>query len=151
MGILDHLNDLARESGESAVEFYPGTHRPIVRHPNRAEPKKPDPSRWDSHSVMLRVGGEPREFFTIGNLAQALDRKPNTIRMWERKGWIPKATYRKPGQTENGVRRLYTRAQIEGLLRIATEEGLMKGENCSVTATNFTERAFALFKELMGK
>lgn len=71
----------------------------------------------------LKVNGVERDFFTVGELAKALGRKPVTIRMWELNGWIPKARYRTappkaetiPGKTPKG-RRLYSIEQVEFLL-----------------------------------
>lgn len=71
----------------------------------------------------FRVNGEDRQFFSVGELAKCLNRKPVTIRMWEQKGWIPKATYRTPtpkgqqipGKTLKG-RRLYSLEQVEFLM-----------------------------------
>ena len=71
----------------------------------------------------FKVGGEDRIFFTIGELGKALDRKPVTIRMWESRGWIPKATYRTPKPRGNQIpdkslqgRRLYSLEQVEFLM-----------------------------------
>ena len=71
----------------------------------------------------LKVNGVEREFFTVGEMAKALGRKPVTIRMWELNGWIPKARYRTappksetiPGKPPRG-RRLYSIEQVEFLL-----------------------------------
>ena len=71
---------------------------------------------------VYRVGGELRTFYPIGELAKVLGRKPVTIRMWERNGWIPQANYRTPpprGEQLSGEpkgRRLYSREQVEFLL-----------------------------------
>lgn len=70
-----------------------------------------------------RVNGEDVQMFTIGQLSLALNKKPVTIRMWESRGWIPKATYRTPppknvqlpDKSTKG-RRLYSRSQVEFLL-----------------------------------
>jgi hypothetical protein len=74
-------------------------------------------------SKTMIVNGVVRQFFTVGEVAKALGRKPGTIRMWELKGWIPKAKYRTqppkkeqiPGKPLKG-RRLYTLEQVEFLL-----------------------------------
>lgn len=66
------------------------------------------------------ISGSKVQLYTVGQVAKALGRKPGTIRMWELKGWIPKATYRSPapkaetlkGKTPKG-RRLYSQAQVE--------------------------------------
>lgn len=69
-----------------------------------------------------KINGIDTEMFTIGELCKAIGRKPVTVRMWESKGWIPKANYRTPppqgeqvpGKAVKG-RRLYTRSQVEFL------------------------------------
>lgn len=65
------------------------------------------------------VGGVPKRFYTIGALAQALNRKPVTIRSWESKGWIPPASFRTPPPKSSQLperpskgRRLYSESQI---------------------------------------
>lgn len=69
------------------------------------------------------INGETKVFFTIGELAKALGRRPVTIRMWESRGWLPKATYRTP--KPKGVqipdksvqgRRLYSLEQVTFLV-----------------------------------
>lgn len=131
---------------ESIKEYYPGSRHPVVR--GQTAERVNDTEAWDAKPRTLKVGGVDREFFTIGNLAKALGRKPVTIRAWERAGVIPKPTFRKPSDDPRGTRRLYTRAQVEGLVRIAEEEGLMKGDYRPVSNTDFTRRVIALFREL---
>jgi len=132
---------------ESIKEYYPGSRHPIVTGPQTAE-RVNDPAKWDARPRVLKIGGVEREFFTIGHLAKALNRKPVTIRGWERDGVIPKSTFRKPSEDPRGTRRLYTRAQVEGILRIADEEGLMRGDYRPISDTDFTRRVIALFREL---
>lgn len=98
--------------------------------------------------VELTLRGVLTRFYTVGVLADALERKPPAVRKWERLGYIPETPYRSPGRTKNGQRRLYTRAQIEGLVELAREEGLVGESNRNVSATAFPARAAALFKEL---
>lgn len=69
---------------------------------------------------LYRIKGVDVELFSIGDLACLLGKRPVTVRMWESKGWIPKANWRSPtpkGQQIPGRevkgRRLYTRAQVE--------------------------------------
>lgn len=133
---------------ESIKEFYPGSRHPVVRGGGQTAERVNDVEAWDAKPRTLKVGGVDREFFTIGNLAKALGRKPVTIRAWERAGVIPKPTFRKPSDDPRGTRRLYTRGQVEGMLRIAEEEGLMKGDYRPVSNTDFTRRVIALFREL---
>lgn len=149
---MGYLDDLKAESGETLQEFYPGSRKPIIRHPNRHRDAddRPDPDRWDAKPRLHAVRGVMTELFTVGQLAQALGRRPGTIRTWERNKVIPNATIQLPGRDQDvrGKRRLYTRAQIEGLVKIAGEEGLLGGDNTSIKATDFTKRAFDLFRAL---
>jgi len=100
---------------------WPGTRPPK----NRTEGAKrgPKPSSGmpeDVRPKTFRIKGEDVELFSIGDLACLLQKKPVTIRMWESKGWIPKANWRSaapkgeqiPGKPVKG-RRLYTRPQVE--------------------------------------
>ena len=131
-----------------AQEYYPGSSR--QRHVNRVPSSTlVEQDAWDRSPRRFKVGGVEQEFFTVGALAEALGRKSATIRKWEREGIIPRATFRQPSDDPRGVRRLYSRAQVEGIVRLANEEGLMN-PNVQVTLskTNFTERVTELFKEL---
>lgn len=149
---MGYLEDLLEQAGEPTLEFFPGSRKPLVRHPNRNrdEPAPIDPDSWDAKPRIHKIGGVETELFTVGQLAQALGRRPNTIRTWERNKVIPNATVQIPGRhgDTRGKRRLYTRAQIEGLIKIAEEEGLLEGDNRSIGATDFTRRAFDLFRSL---
>jgi hypothetical protein len=137
-------------------QFYPGSTRPLVRHRNRlnteAARKAADPAAWDAKPRKYKVGGEETEFFTVGQLAQALGRQPVTIRKWEREGVIPKATYQSPGKDGDvrGRRRLYTREQVEGIVRIAVEEGVLVSHQKDLKDTDFTKRVVGLFEALVG-
>lgn len=77
---------------------------------------------WDKHPIMKTLGGKEVEVFTIGALADALEKKIVTIRLWEKKGYIPIAPYRLRSKQLNGKKvngnRVYTRELIE----IAIEE-----------------------------
>jgi hypothetical protein len=73
-----------------------------------------------------------------------------TIRKWEREGIIPKSTFQSPGRDDDvrGRRRLYTREQVEGIVRIAHEEGVLVSHQKPIKGTNFTARVIDLFKRL---
>lgn len=133
-----------------AQEYFPGSTRPIVRHQNRPEEKTHKThidGDWDDKPRIYVVNGEKREFFTVGHLAVALQRRPVTIRKWEKEGWVPKPTFRVPSADPRGARRLYTREQVEGMIRIAAEEGILLTHQKPIQTTNFTARVIALFKE----
>lgn len=96
------------------------------------------------------IKGKPVELFGIGQVAEALNREPVTIRSWERKGFIPRATFSKPGanQDPRGRRRLWSRAQVEALVRIAQEEGILSDTHKQVTRTQFARKVLDAFKEI---
>ncbi|MGW0626208.1 MerR family transcriptional regulator [Streptomyces sp. NPDC002758] len=151
--IADTIDKAFAEIGE---QFYPGSTRPLVRHRNRlnteAAPSAADPGAWDAKPRKYVVAGVETEFFTVGDLAKALGRQPVTIRKWEREGVIPKSTYQSPGKGGDvrGRRRLYTRQQVEGMVRIAYEEGVLVSHQKPIKGTRFTERVIDLFKVLAG-
>jgi hypothetical protein len=135
--ILDMLGDLPDFPGKT-----PPRNRPD-------SPKRPvAEDRYNgARSKVFRVNGEDREFYTVGEVARALQRKPITVRMWEHKGWIPKANYRTPppqgeqlpGKEAKG-RRLYSREQLDFLLdaldrfRLDSKEADWNGFRKYVTA-----------------
>jgi len=68
------------------------------------------------------INGVETELFTIGELADQLDRQRQTIRKWEREGIIPAATFR----SKSG-RRLYTRKQINAIVDTVNAFELKQG------------------------
>lgn len=149
---MSRLDELAGEFEDIAQEFFPGSKRPVIRHANRQAEKpvhKPAVSGdWDDKPRLVTIKGEKTECFTVGHLARALDRMPGTIRKWEREGVIPKPTFRTRSDDPRGTRRLYTRAQVEGIVRIAAEEGVLVSHQKAIKDTRFTERVIALFMAL---
>lgn len=101
--------------------------RPLANQPTNTFTTS-TPHAWDAKPLKYMMGGEQREFFTIGHLAKALGYSVQSIRAWENKGLMPKSPFRSPkpvremlpGRTKG--KRLWTREQIEGILRIAGEE-----------------------------
>ena len=75
------------------------------------------------------MNGVETEVFTIGALAQALEKTIVTIRLWERKGYIPRAPYRLRSKTlrgqKTGGNRVYTRALIESAIEEFNRRGLL--------------------------
>lgn len=149
-----HWDDEFAKIRDEAPEFYPGSSKAIVRHPNRSAPHPKrrgtgvDPE-WDANPRIYPTPEGPTEFFTLGQLARALGRQSVTIRKWEREGIIPKAQYQVPGRNNDprGRRRLYTRKQVEGIVRIAEEEGLFANTRKPFEETRFRERVLDLFKQ----
>lgn len=102
---------------------------------------------WDQHPYVLPVQDQDREFFTIRHLAEAVHRAPGTIRFWESKQLFPKPTFTLRGADPRARRRLYTRVQIEGVIEIARDEGLLSDGRRYLKQTRFTERCFEHFKD----
>ena len=96
---------------------------------------------------IFTVRGRDVEFFTIGQVAMALNRTPSAIRSWEDNGVIPAAQYYTPSDDVRGKRRLWTKAQAEGMVQIAYEEGILEDTWKPISKTNFTARVTKLFEE----
>ncbi|MER5754315.1 MerR family transcriptional regulator [Streptomyces sp. NPDC002088] len=146
----DSIDEAFAEIGQ---QYYPGSTKPIVRHQNRSPlhtKAATSVADWDAKPRKGVVAGVETEFFTVGDLAKALGRQPVTIRKWEREGVIPKSTYQSPGKDGDprGRRRLYTREQVEGIVRIAHEEGVLVSHQKHIKDTQFSARVIDLFKRL---
>lgn len=108
---------------------YPGGKAP--RRPGVPKKAKALDESWDKNPTVKYVKGVATEFFTIGDLAKAINRLPVTIRSWESKGRLPLSRYRTQapeshpieGKTPMG-RRLYTRHQIEVVIAAAEKAGV---------------------------
>lgn len=144
----DRIDELFGDLDED--RYYPGSRHKIPDSPPPPPRRAVDPGAWDEHPIIRTVRGERMEFFSIGMVAKALGRSAATLRDWEGKGVIPKARYRTNSSDPKKARRLYTRAQVEGLVKLAREEGLMKGDRRPIPPT-FTDKVLALFKSLENK
>jgi hypothetical protein len=84
---------------------------------------------WDENPTIKLVKGVETELFTISSLAQALEKQVVTIRLWEKKGYIPGAPYRLRSKSLNGNKvsgnRVYTRALIEITIEEFKKRGLL--------------------------
>lgn len=132
----------------------PGKRPPAVGSP---PPRERELEDWDARPLVKPVHGKDVEFFTVGQLATALGVKPGTLRSWEQKGWVPFPPYRTqaprwaglPNKKQQG-RRLWTRAQVAGIVRIAREERVIDStwqERRNVNMTRFRDRVVALYEE----
>jgi len=112
--------------------FYPGSKK---KRRESALPKTVDrvsTQQWDAKpQVKTLPNGNDVELFTVGALAQALGRPFVSIRVWNEKGYLPKAPYRLPtkknihGEDHKG-RRLYSRAMIETAVQLFIKAGLLE-------------------------
>lgn len=136
------------ESNDPFIKFFPGSTTPLDVDSQRITQYEYS-SQWDLKPYIFTVRGKEMEFFPIGALALALGgRSPNTLRAWEKDGTLPKSVFTKPSHDPRGRRRMYTRAMVEGLVRIAKEEGIfLPDKGRKLSDTSFTVRAAELFKE----
>ena len=112
------------------LEYLPGSKRKRRDlDPKVSRRKSGETNGWDENPIIKTLGGKETEVFTIGALAQALEKTIVTIRMWERKGYIPRAPYRLRSKTLNGQKtggnRVYTRALIESTIEEFSKRGLL--------------------------
>jgi hypothetical protein len=77
---------------------------------------------WDESPIIKTLKGKEVEVFTIGALAQALEKEIVTIRLWEKKGYIPGAPYRLRSKSLNGKKVMGNRVYTRELIEIAIEE-----------------------------
>lgn len=108
------------------LDVFFGDH-PRAQYPSKLPPRREQEVEKsvldDLKSREYLVDGVPMKFYTIGELAKAVNRAPVTIRSWEAKGWLPAATFRAPpprsqqipGKPSMGAR-LYSGNQIEFLI-----------------------------------
>lgn len=128
---------------------YPGS--TTVRRSARPKPP-PEPQealKWDrspiTRQVVLAGKKVTVEFFHIRALAEALGKESVTIRKWMLYRWLPEARFRDrdqilpDGKVRHG-KRLWTRAQIEAIVAIAKEEGLLDTARPDVKGSKFTDR-----------
>jgi hypothetical protein len=118
------------EAAFADLEYLPGSKRKRRDlDPKVSRRKSGESNGWDENPIIKTLGGKETEVFTIGALAHALEKTIVTIRMWERKGYIPRAPYRLRSKTLNGQKtggnRVYTRALIESAIEEFSKRGLL--------------------------
>jgi hypothetical protein len=126
------------------AEFYPGS----LQRVNSAASGNETIPEWRKRSRKFTIAGVEQEFFGTKELAEALNRTSITIRDWERQGKIPKATFVRPGKDARGKRRLYSLAQVEGIVKIAAEEGILDPTHKRPVTPDFSRKVLSLFREL---
>jgi hypothetical protein len=93
--------------------------------------------------------GDVVRLYEIGAIAAGTGKKSTAIRKWIEKGVIPDSTFRTRsiyGTLGDAGRRLWTREQIEAIVRIGREEGVIgTGRVRRMADTNFVERIRALW------
>jgi hypothetical protein len=118
------------EAAFADLEYIPGSKKKRREiDPKVSRRKSGESNGWDSNPIIKTLAGKETQVFTIGALAQALEKTIVTIRLWERKGFIPRAPYRLRSKTVKGQKtggnRVYTRALIESAVEEFNRRGLI--------------------------
>jgi len=125
-------------------DFYPGSKTPVKDYTREKYGPPPETDLLPDPAVQA----DGTDYWTLGALALLLERSVVTLRRWEVNGDLPRTPWRLAARTTHGMQRLYTRAMLEGLAKIAYEEGLIANTRRKLSTTNFRKRAHDLFKEL---
>ena len=137
------------EAAFADLEYVPGSKRKRREpDPKVSRRKNGESNGWDANPIIKTLGGQESEVFTIGALAQALEKTIVTIRSWERKGYIPRAPYRLRAKTlggkKTGGNRVYTRALIESAVDEFSRRGLLG--SARIEWNNYDDLTEALVK-----
>lgn len=99
--------------------------------------------------MKIKYGKKELVVYSLGVLAEALGRVSRTIRQWEISGVIPD-TFRVPLNNEAlGSMRVYTKEQIEIIVRNAEKHQIQKGK--SIASTKFVEDVHREMAEYFAK
>jgi hypothetical protein len=118
------------EAAFADLEYVPGSKQKRREpDPKVSRRKVGESNGWDANPIIKTLGGKETEVFTIGAVALALEKTIVTVRLWERKGYIPRAPYRLRSKTlggkKTGGNRVYTRALIESAIDEFNRRGLL--------------------------
>jgi hypothetical protein len=127
-------NDKIEEIFGSLDQYYPGSKKKRRSQNPEVEKKRQEAAERQSWSLNPQVktlgNGKQVELFSAGTFALALGRPLVTVRLWERKGYIPKAPYRLKSIIVDGEKkpgwRMYSRAMIESALQSFQSRGLLE-------------------------
>lgn len=127
-------DDKIEEIFGSLNEFYPGSKKkrqPLHPDVERKRKEVKDKEAWDSDPQTKTLpNGTVVELFSAGTFASALGRPLVTIRLWERKGYIPRAPYRLKAIIVKGEKkpgwRMYSRDMVESAIQSFQSRGLLE-------------------------
>jgi hypothetical protein len=138
-----------RDFAGLAEEYFPGSSQKIsqVAEKKKTPRQEDDSTSWADSPRKYMFDGREWYFYSIGDLARALQKSPVTIRLWESQGYIPMPR-RAEALDPSKKQRIYSRAQIEGIVQIAEEEGILGVSHPRISKTDFAKRVAALFLRL---
>jgi hypothetical protein len=116
---------------KSLDDYYPGSKKKRRAVNPNAKPKKViQQGSWDENpQVKTLPNGNVVELYSAGSLCLALGRPIVTLRLWERKGFIPRAPYRLKSIVVKGVKkpgwRMYSKAIVEVTIKSFESRGLI--------------------------
>ena len=126
------MNDEVDKLFKSLDDYYPGSKRKRRKPDPNVKPRKVStPNAWNvDPQVKALPNGKVIELFSAGAMAIALGRPLVTLRLWERKGYIPRAPYRLKSMIVNGVKkpgwRMYSKAIVEATIESFQSRGLLE-------------------------
>jgi hypothetical protein len=124
------MSDKVEDFFSSMDDYYPGSKRKRRPLDPNVKPTKKEDSSWDASPQVKKLpNGKTVELYSVGSLCQALGRPVVTVRLWERKGYIPRAPYRLKSMMVDGVKkpgwRMYSKAMIETTIKSFQDRGLI--------------------------
>ena len=126
------MNDEVDKLFKSLDDYYPGSKRKRRKPDPNVKPRKVSiPNAWNvDPQVKALPNGKVIELFSAGAMAIALGRPLVTLRLWERKGYIPRAPYRLKSMIVKGVKkpgwRMYSKAIVEATIESFQSRGLLE-------------------------
>ena len=126
------MNEEVDKLFKSLDDYYPGSKRKRRKPDPNVKPRKVStPNAWNvDPQVKALPNGKVIELFSAGAMAIALGRPLVTLRLWERKGYIPRAPYRLKSMIVNGVKkpgwRMYSKAIVEATIESFQSRGLLE-------------------------
>jgi hypothetical protein len=127
--IIDHMFG----NTDPIDEYYPGSkkkRRPVNAIVAERKQRELEIGAWDASPQLKSLpNGRTVELFSMGALSLALGRPIVTLRLWERRGYIPRAPYRLKSMMVKGVKkpgwRMYSRQLIEATIEVFRSKGLL--------------------------